>query len=82
MSWEPTGAARLDLMFDPHDLTGPQREGDACVVCHKKWPRPRVRVGRLPDDAPVMACEDCAQALLPATPAPRQKPSPRRAALP
>ncbi|GGK83993.1 hypothetical protein Sme01_18140 [Sphaerisporangium melleum] len=71
MSWHP--AARPNLTFDPHDLTRPQREGDACVVCHKKWPRPRVRVGRLPDDAPVMACEDCAKALLPAPPNPRRQ---------
>ncbi|WP_308169013.1 hypothetical protein [Nonomuraea sp. NEAU-A123] len=42
-----------------------QLDGDACVVCHKRWPRPRVRVGRFPDDAPVMACADCAEALTP-----------------
>ncbi|RCG32438.1 hypothetical protein DQ384_02725 [Sphaerisporangium album] len=83
MSRDPTATARLNLTFDPEDLTGPQRDGDACVVCHKKWPRPRVRVGRLPGGAPVMACEDCAKALLPATPAPRHSPSsPKRAALP
>ncbi|GII60588.1 hypothetical protein Skr01_06730 [Sphaerisporangium krabiense] len=72
------------MTFDPGDLTGPQRDGDACVVCHKKWPRPRVRVGRLPSGTPVMACEECAKVLLPATPAPRRhKPSPhKRAALP
>ncbi|MEU9887317.1 hypothetical protein [Sphaerisporangium sp. NPDC051011] len=79
-SWDPAGAARLTLTFDPGDLTGPQRDGDACVVCHKKWPRPRVRVGRLPDNRPVMACDECAKALTPATPAPRRKPySPTRA---
>ena len=81
MSCDPTGAARLNLTFDLEDLTGPQRDGDACVVCHKKWPRPRIRVGRLPDDAPVMACEECAKALLPAPPAPRQKPSSESRAL-
>ncbi|MDH2425254.1 hypothetical protein [Sphaerisporangium sp. TRM90804] len=80
MSWDPSGATRLNLTFDPEDLTGPQRDGDACVVCHKKWPRPRIRVGRLPDDAPVMACEECAKALLPATPAPRRDPSSSRSA--
>ena len=53
------------LTFDPVGLTSTQRDGDACVVCHKKWPRPRVRVGRLPNSAPVMACDDCAEALLP-----------------
>ncbi|WP_214106301.1 hypothetical protein [Acrocarpospora catenulata] len=53
------------LTFDPVGLTSTQRDGDACVVCHKKWPRPRVRVGCLPNSAPVMACDDCAEALLP-----------------
>ena len=67
MGWNPNGAGRLMLTFDPAGLTAIQREGDACVVCHKKWPRPRIKVGRLPDNAPVHACEDCAEALLPAT---------------
>ncbi|GAA3689800.1 hypothetical protein GCM10022224_063980 [Nonomuraea antimicrobica] len=53
------------LTFDPEGLSGAQRDGDACVVCHKRWPRPRVRVGRLPDDSAVLACADCADALLP-----------------
>jgi len=39
--------------------------GDACVVCHKRWPRPRVRVGRLPDGSGVFACDECALALPP-----------------
>jgi hypothetical protein len=59
------GSGRIMLTFDPVGLTPVQREGDACVVCHKKWPRPRVLVGRLPDSAPVHACDDCAEALLP-----------------
>ncbi|MFD1546833.1 hypothetical protein [Nonomuraea guangzhouensis] len=54
------------LTFDPDGLSCAQLDGDACVVCHKRWPRPRVRVGRFPDDAPVMACADCADALIPA----------------
>ncbi|MEU7862636.1 hypothetical protein [Nonomuraea sp. NPDC049141] len=54
------------LTFDPDGLSCAQLDGDACVVCHKRWPRPRVRVGRFPDDAPVMACADCAEALIPA----------------
>jgi hypothetical protein len=54
------------LTFDPEGLTWAQREGDACVVGHQRWPRPRVRVGRLPDDSSVLACGDCAEALLPA----------------
>ncbi|WP_206184662.1 hypothetical protein [Thermoactinospora rubra] len=54
------------VTFDPESLTLAQCFGDACVVCHKKWPRPRVRVGRLPDESAVMACHDCAEALFPA----------------
>jgi hypothetical protein len=49
-----------ELTFDPGALSAAQRNGDACVVCHKKWPRPRARVGRLPDDSGVFACADCA----------------------
>jgi hypothetical protein len=66
MNWGPTGTARDMLTFDPEGLTWAQRDGDACVVCHKRWPRPRVRVGRLPDASPVLACGDCAEALVPA----------------
>jgi hypothetical protein len=52
-----------ELTFDPGALSAEQIYGDACVVCHKKWPRPRVRVGRLPDGSRVLACADCAPAL-------------------
>lgn len=58
---------------DPGGLSTAQRLGDACVVCRKKWPRPRVRVGRLPDSTGVFACDDCA----PAPPAPRRTRGPR-----
>ncbi|MEU6720976.1 hypothetical protein ABZ897_56800 [Nonomuraea sp. NPDC046802] len=54
------------LTFDPEGLSPAQREGDSCVVCHKRWPRPRMRVGRLPDNSALFACGDCAEALLPA----------------
>jgi len=66
--------------FDPGVLTAAQRQGDACVVCHKKWPRPRVRLGLLPDGQGVFACDDCA----PALPIPRgpQGPEPTTAARP
>jgi hypothetical protein len=50
--------------FDPQALTTAQCDGDACVGCHKRWPRPRTRVGRLPDGYPVLACDDCAPPLL------------------
>jgi hypothetical protein len=52
-----------ELIFDPAALSAEQVYGDACVVCHKKWPRPRVRVGCLPDGSKVLACADCAPAL-------------------
>lgn len=55
--------ARHSLTFDPDGLSGAQRYGEACVVCHKKWPRPRIHVGRLPDDSRIFACDDCAPAL-------------------
>ncbi|PKK13112.1 hypothetical protein [Thermomonospora sp. CIF 1] len=54
-----------ELVFDPEALSAVQCEGDACVVCHKRWPRPRVRVGRLPDGSGVFACDECALALPP-----------------
>ncbi|GAA4048818.1 hypothetical protein [Nonomuraea soli] len=66
MNWGPTGTVDDMVTFDPEGLSSAQRFGDACVVCHKKWPRPRVRVGRLPDESAVMACTDCAEALFPA----------------
>jgi hypothetical protein len=52
-------------MVDPSALTLAQRDGEACVGCHKRWPRPRVRVGRLPHGPGLFACADCAPALLP-----------------
>jgi hypothetical protein len=51
-------------IFDPEALTEAQCYGDACVGCHKRWPRPRTRVGRIPAGNPVLACEDCAPALV------------------
>ena len=61
---------------DPGGLTTAQLLGDACVVCRKKWPRPRVRVGRLPDSTGVFACDECA----PAPPAPRTRRGTRESA--
>ncbi|GAA4075044.1 hypothetical protein GCM10022214_35160 [Actinomadura miaoliensis] len=60
-----------EVTFDPGALTAAQRDGDACVVCHKKWPRPRVRVGRLPEGQGVFACDECAPAIRP-VPRPRR----------
>ncbi|WP_019634876.1 hypothetical protein [Actinomadura atramentaria] len=58
--------------FDPSVLDAAQRHGDACVVCRKRWPRPRVRVGHVPGGGGVFACAECAALLpvpAPATPA-------------
>jgi hypothetical protein len=52
-----------ELTFDPGALSAAQRVGDACIVCHKKWPRPSVRIGRLPAGSGVFVCADCAPAL-------------------
>jgi hypothetical protein len=52
-----------ELRFDPVALSAAQRDGDACAVCHKRWPRPSVRVGRLPSGSGVFACAECAPAL-------------------
>ncbi|TDD92614.1 hypothetical protein E1298_10500 [Actinomadura rubrisoli] len=51
---------RGEPTLDPGALSTAQRLGDACAVCRKRWPRPRVRVGRLPDSSGVFACDDCA----------------------
>lgn len=56
---------RVVVTFDPEGLSPAQRAGEVCVVCHKRWPRPRVRVGRLPDSAPVLACHECAEVIRP-----------------
>jgi hypothetical protein len=60
-------------VVDPGGLSAAQRLGEACVVCRKQWPRPRIRVGRLPDSTGVFACDDCA----PAPPVPRARRGPR-----
>nr|WP_283139028.1 hypothetical protein [Rhizohabitans arisaemae] len=52
------------LTFDPEGLSRAQRAGRACAVCRKRWPRPRVEVGFLPDGRPVYVCEDCANAII------------------
>lgn len=66
MDRDPSRAARIMLTFDPEGLSLAQREGEVCVVCHRRWPRPRVRVGRLPDRATVLACHECAEVIDPA----------------
>lgn len=47
-------------VYDPSWLSGAQCMGDACVVCHTKWPRPRRVLGELPDGSHVFGCDECA----------------------
>nr|WP_159940917.1 MULTISPECIES: hypothetical protein [unclassified Nocardiopsis] len=48
-------------VYDPGSLSWAQCMGDACVVCHTKWPRPRRVLGELPDGSHVFGCEECAE---------------------
>ncbi|MBB6173029.1 hypothetical protein HNR23_003089 [Nocardiopsis mwathae] len=34
--------------------------GDACAICHVKWPRPRTPLGGLPEGHEVYGCDECA----------------------
>ncbi|CAL9547521.1 hypothetical protein SUDANB121_04385 [Nocardiopsis dassonvillei] len=47
-------------VYDPDSLSAEQCAGDACAVCHTRWPRPRIALGVLPDGGPVFGCGDCA----------------------
>ncbi|MFD6097486.1 hypothetical protein ACFVWN_14720 [Nocardiopsis flavescens] len=47
-------------VYDPERLSAEQCTGDACVVCHTRWPRPRTALGVLPDGGAVFGCGDCA----------------------
>lgn len=55
-----TAAAPDSYVYDPTWLSLAQCMGDACVVCHVKWPRPRRELGELPDGARVFGCDECA----------------------
>src|SRR6266542_4948985 len=54
-----TREAAQRRMIDPVGLTAAQRSGRACVSCRKRWPRPSVLAGHLPDGAPLYVCDDC-----------------------
>ena len=54
------GAAADGYVYDPESLSAEQRMGDACAVCHMRWPRPRTALGVLPDGEQVFGCGDCA----------------------
>ncbi|WP_306370369.1 hypothetical protein [Nocardiopsis sp. CC223A] len=47
-------------VYDPESLSAEQCTGDACAVCHTRWPRPRIALGVLPDGVSVFGCGDCA----------------------
>ncbi|PWV50135.1 MULTISPECIES: hypothetical protein [Nocardiopsis] len=55
----PDAASEIHV-YDPSWLSGAQCMGDACVVCHVKWPRPRRVLGELPDGSQVYGCDECA----------------------
>ncbi|WP_082166900.1 hypothetical protein [Nocardiopsis sp. RV163] len=61
MMCEPDTRPAIDVeVYDPDSLSWAQCMGDACVVCHTKWPRPRRVLGELPDGSAVFGCEECA----------------------
>lgn len=63
MMCEPDTRPAVDAYayaYDPSLLSWAQCMGDACVVCHTKWPRPRRVLGHLPDGSHVFGCEECA----------------------
>ncbi|GAA3745747.1 hypothetical protein [Salinactinospora qingdaonensis] len=47
-------------IFEPESLTSAQALGDACAICHAKWPRPRRPLGALPDGTGIYGCGECA----------------------
>ncbi|PRX95527.1 hypothetical protein [Allonocardiopsis opalescens] len=53
----------IGYIVDADDLTPAQLAGDACVVCHVRWPRPRHRIGSLPNGRPARGCGECAGAI-------------------
>ncbi|MDA8370776.1 MAG: hypothetical protein M0026_13055 [Nocardiopsaceae bacterium] len=47
-------------IHDPETLSTAQIMGDACAVCHVKWPRPQYPLGVLPDGTGLFGCAECA----------------------
>ena len=54
---------KTQWVFETDALSVAQRDGEACVLCQRRRPRPRRRIGCLPDGSGVLACDDCAPAL-------------------
>ena len=71
-------------LIDATGLTQAQREGRACVSCHKRFPKPTVPVGRLVTCEVLYRCPECLVELEPvgrgqaSILAGRQQPDPRR----
>jgi hypothetical protein len=59
----PEPEPKRDLIISPEGLSRAQRDGDACVSCRKVFPRPTVRVGRLPSGGALYACPECVPAV-------------------
>nr|WP_184080381.1 hypothetical protein [Nocardiopsis mwathae] len=55
-----TTATTERYIFDPGSLSTAQIMGDACAICHVKWPRPRTPLGGLPEGHEVYGCDECA----------------------
>jgi len=47
-------------LFGAGSLTFAQLMGDACAVCHSRWPRPRHRLGEPAEGGELLGCEECA----------------------
>ncbi|MBV2367104.1 hypothetical protein KUM37_27795 [Streptomonospora sp. NEAU-YY374] len=47
-------------LFDPGSLSTAQMMGDACAVCHVRWPRPRHPIGGSPEGGELYGCDECA----------------------
>lgn len=52
--------AVAERTISPEGLSRAQRNGDACAVCDKRWPRPSRRIGKFPNGRSAMACPECA----------------------
>ncbi|MBB5999661.1 hypothetical protein [Streptomonospora salina] len=48
-------------LFDAEALTIAQLVGEACAVCHARWPRPRHRIGASSEDDELFGCRECAE---------------------
>ncbi|MFC6885322.1 MULTISPECIES: hypothetical protein [Actinomadura] len=52
------------LVFDASGMSGAQRMGEACALCAKRYPAPRVIIGEFAAGERARACEECGPAVL------------------